>query len=1245
MNTNTNNASQTLFRLAGLRSPQLTETKRKNLGFIHRPEVEGIKGFFDAILEAGATTDGITKFTALERASKDFPVPVDFKSDQRLESLYPGLSILGKSLCKREEITENVLNKATLEWNTKTSGLNAVEIIAQQKILWDNMIYQTVTQLDFQVKEIIIQILKAIHYLNADSLDRTEENIKINGEDFRAKAAIASIVFPDALVLHNTVDNNGIPFTVNQSAVGSASIKYANNRTLSVLEQNQLTNIANIEVGTSDSLLRKDTLEVLKIELENSRKEYTIAYNTSYNTQYAAYQASIQPEKDRYEGEIRAVEAGFTDQTTEAEKVVAYQSVAPLNIPPFEFVFNKEIDLTVLKNKLTDSSFAVFVELFTNYSEGLKTYFSENPDIEIDIQAVSPTLAEINGFALSLNALYSTFEVVIKKLNSSISENFSQALSLKTLPQRQFANIGGVLIPMAESAQVFPNSYYLRVQKISSFLRIKFLHFGFTVEDSSWSVSSIKITIGNGLIPQEETQYNIAVSDGKITIPPILIDYSENIGYINIHAWFDNGCEGMLDFASVADDADLSGIFNIIKPQDSTGTPSESLSVFQPKHFGVKRLGIADYLKVEQSIHAYVPGEISNIENVMASELRHKSSTSREYSETTTSTSKSQETEKLSDTTKTSRADMQTEVARQLEKEQSYDADTRFGKSGIWYFEAGGSYASNSAQQDSTRQAVAKSQEITERALESVLTKISEERVEKIIKEYTETNVHEYDNRGKVIGTNSPETRPQHISGVYRWVDKKMKNQIFNYGKRMMFEFMIPEPARLHSLATKSVKKTLTEPIDPRKAPFPFTMRNADKDESILAYWADHYGVVLDNLKPNTEVSHQANGAPHNEDNGLFGDTSFQIPDDYIGKGYIITWRTTREDSRSSWLEGYYTRPSSIKFSDLVGGEYNFKNYEDAMSGTEAKSGLSLKGSNVFSVSGSNVAEFSFAITVDCVLSDEYITNWKKEQFTKIIAAYEEEYQIFRDEQTAVNEQAAEQERENQERAAIFYRSTESNILKHNCIAYLLQNYNSLGLEMSVDDGQNMQSFSMKFGDNLDQYTALAKFIEQAFEWNVMDYTFYPYYWANKNHWQDLYMSEELNPLFRSFLQAGMARVIVTVKPGFEDAVQFFMNTGRIWNGGMVPVIGDPLYLSIVDEMREPTGVPQGKFWITRVPTTLTILQAKSAGLEVEDALPIFPEDNPENCENPKELETVSAFGAPVDAVMLSLPGTTSTLG
>ena len=86
---------------------------------------------------------------------------------------------------------------------------------------------------------------------------------------------------------------------------------------------------------------------------------------------------------------------------------------------------------------------------------------------------------------------------------------------------------------------------------------------------------------------------------------------------------------------------------------------------------------------------------------------------------------------------------------------------------------------------------------------------------------------------------------PQHITGVYRWVDKKMKNQIYNYGLRTMFEFMIPEPAKLHQLAHQTVD-TLVAPIDPRKAPAPHNMPNAtSSDKALLEYWASVYGVTL----------------------------------------------------------------------------------------------------------------------------------------------------------------------------------------------------------------------------------------------------------------------------------------------------------------------------------------------------------------------------------------------------------------
>lgn len=155
-----------------------------------------------------------------------------------------------------------------------------------------------------------------------------------------------------------------------------------------------------------------------------------------------------------------------------------------------------------------------------------------------------------------------------------------------------------------------------------------------------------------------------------------------------------------------------------------------------------------------------------------------------------------------------------------------------------------------------------------------------------------------------------------------------------------------------------------------------------------------------------------------------------------------------------------------------------------------------------------------------------------------------------------------------------------------------------------MTQGNSFTSHEVNLNTSLDQYASFVKFFEQAFEWDIMSYNFYPFYWGRRQDWKKAFMEENLDPLFRQFLRSGMARVVVTVRPGFEEAVNFYLKTGRIWNGGEVPVIGEPLFLSLVDELRAPTGKLVGKPWRQRVPTALTILQANSIGLEVEKALP-----------------------------------------
>lgn len=1220
-----NNASQTLFRFVSLRNPQLTETKEKNLGFIHRPKK--ITGVFDTAV-AGKSSRA-SKLGEMVKTAAAFN-NTGFDTEKNIEEGEFGkLLIIGRKISKKEEIQSD--EWAYVKDYYKSLIDDKEELTAKGteifSTLWNNYIFQIVTQADFYVKEAISHILMAIHLGFAQSMNLTDaEIVKINGEKPLEKALDGKIVLPKSL------------FSDDTAALGSDSSRIAAGDSTTVLStkaMQRLTSEAQTLVTANKAIHQKEALEKLYAELEKLQKEYHKLRQQVYQDQFTRYQEENREALDVYAMKLAEVKTKITEETPEEEKILLYDELRRYEVKPFEFSYKNEINLPDLKANLSAGSFDTFVKLFATFDH--KKAFEEV--VKEGVRILADNTMRIGSQDISLDDELHTYNDALHIVGNNISSNIQAALESSPLQQQQYINLAGASVPVVQSTARMPMAYSFFAHNAYGFLGTEgFINFSFEVEDTSWSVATAKIiTTTDTAGSFEESFSNIPVINDKITLPASLINkFRLNLSF-RIEIIFDNGSLAYADLGNqtVKEDLSLTGMLTLKRGVAENSGEPENVKIQKRKNFGIKRLGVADYLKVVQSVHAYVPGEVSNIENVMASELRHKSSVARDYSEITDTTSKSQETEKISDTSKTSRTDMQTEVAKELDKQQSLQAHTRAsGKAWGWTLETGADYANNTAQHDSTRQAVAKSQEITERAMERVLTKVSDERVQKIIKEYTETNVHEFDNRGKVTKTDDAEAaQPKHITGVYRWIDKKMKNQIYNYGVRTMFEFMIPEPSRLHRLAVAvSKSQVLTAPVDPRTAPAHNTM-NSPKTatKELLQYWAGIYGITLTSL-PQEKIQHVI-GLQYIKLSGDWGNKIMMLdmPQNYAGKKVKVNY-------------GYDRRGMSV--DNFKGGMLDLPDVgRGSNDGSYNENGLNITGSYPFNYHGRGADSFNVSFVFECELSDDYMLQWKIENFNAIIKAYDEAYKAFQEEQAKLDAEYKEKEAEAKEKEGNFYRYMEHDTLKHNCIAYLLQDYlNTLGQETTnaLNDNTKMDNFQVYLNDNLDQYAALAKFMEQAFEWEIMDYTFYPYYWANRKSWQEFYLTESMDPLFRSFLQAGMARIIVTVKPGFEAAVQFFLETGIIWNGGAVPVIGDPMYMSIVDEMRQPTGKPQGKYWITRIPTTLTILQASSTGLPVEQPLPIFIEKDPKNCENPEELEFETSFSLDKEAQLSHSDGTTT---
>jgi hypothetical protein len=92
----------------------------------------------------------------------------------------------------------------------------------------------------------------------------------------------------------------------------------------------------------------------------------------------------------------------------------------------------------------------------------------------------------------------------------------------------------------------------------------------------------------------------------------------------------------------------------------------------------------------------------------------------------------------------------------------------------------------------------------------------------------------------------------------------------------------------------------------------------------------------------------------------------------------------------------------------------------------------------------------------------------------------------------------------------------------------------------------------------------IVKFLHHAIEWENVNYVLYPYFWTDEPRWdfkQWLFHSDYVH---RGFLRAGSARVVLTIRPGFEGP---FLAWVEGFASGAMPA--DYPYQTIADEVEQ----------------------------------------------------------------------------
>ncbi|MCL4226571.1 MAG: hypothetical protein KJZ91_19070 [Myxococcales bacterium] len=90
------------------------------------------------------------------------------------------------------------------------------------------------------------------------------------------------------------------------------------------------------------------------------------------------------------------------------------------------------------------------------------------------------------------------------------------------------------------------------------------------------------------------------------------------------------------------------------------------------------------------------------------------------------------------------------------------------------------------------------------------------------------------------------------------------------------------------------------------------------------------------------------------------------------------------------------------------------------------------------------------------------------------------------------------------------------------------------------------------------------KFLHQAIEWENVLYFVYPYFWDHaRNHSLKRFLNHP-DSIHRAFLRGGAARVVLTIRPGFEESFTRLVETGTLEDA----LESDHPYLTIAQEIQ-----------------------------------------------------------------------------
>lgn len=537
----------------------------------------------------------------------------------------------------------------------------------------------------------------------------------------------------------------------------------------------------------------------------------------------------------------------------------------------------------------------------------------------------------------------------------------------------------------------------------------------------------------------------------------------------------------------------------------------------------VRAIGWGDLVVVREKLVGYDAREVAHIENIMPGEEKLRRHERSRTVETVVETEVVRDTESERDLQTTDRFELQEQTQTVLEERFNIQAGlTTAGRYGLTTVETSLQAGLQASSSESRSSAQTLAQEVVSRAVERTRESVRERRRETITEQFRELNRH------SLANVPSDGAAPTDVSGVYVWVEKLHEMELRQYGARMLVEFHIPEPGvGLLDRGAAARRK------GPRK-PAPFTLSAGDIQPWNYLCLAARYGAT--DIKPppalHINVGYSWASTPNESDDSWGQDARadmIAVPGGYrpvSAQGLVSAHPAASEHVDLFLAVGGVTlvRRSGVTYA-VSAGEIAF----DPALAWPGGVPVVLRGAGHFDKT--LVAK----VVLRCERTPEALTTWRLQVWQRLRDAHAALMQTYRsqvEEEALVAFATVPVERSSAEN-----RRREAEELRRWAIQAMRLTSFDFDAVAQVGDHQEIDPVAG------DLQARIARFFEEAFEWEQASHLLYPYFWARRDSWVLRRELSDVDERHTAFLRAGAARFIVPVAPGSEDRVLYYLES------------------------------------------------------------------------------------------------------